>query len=89
MRTIIYNIVITILLIVSFFMCIGSFLIGLKWGKSIGKGSIPNIPNMTKVIHKKAKSNDEIVTEGMNNIFNYDMAKAIEYLDKQRVVKNG
>lgn len=36
-----YNLIITGLLISSFFMCLFAFRIGLKWGKSLGSGNLP------------------------------------------------
>lgn len=73
-----YDLLIAIILIVAFFMCIIAFFWGVKVGKAVRNDSTPSINlNPVKAVkqHKEAKAEKEqqdLISEGLNNIFAYD-----------------
>lgn len=80
-----YNLIITGLLVSSFFICIFSFFVGLKWGKSICKGNIPTIPNPIKpIITMVNKDKNNIISESIDNIMSYSEDVAMDHIKKER-----
>ena len=79
-----YNIIITALLIGAFFMCTGSYWIGVKHGKLLSNGIIPKInlnPFKTIIQAVEDKKNTDKVTEELTDIMGAtreSMLKAIK-----------
>lgn len=84
-----YNIIITVILIVSFFMCLASYMMGFKHGKQLNNGIIPSINiNPIKPIaqaiekvaeNKKANKVDEELTD----IMGYSKESALYHIKKE------
>ena len=74
----IYNLLITAILIVAFFSCICSFIWGCKVGKSLSKDNIPTVklnPIKAYTEHKEAKVEkvaEDLLAQGAKNIMDYD-----------------
>ena len=82
-----YNLIITALLIMSFFMCVSSFTIGIKMGKSLSSGKLPQFNiNPIKTIKEyaekvEAQKQEEILQEELSDILGAtkeSMLKAIK-----------
>ena len=83
----IYNLIITALLISAFFMCITAYLMGVRHGKSINKGNVPSNPIKTVVDTVKtivADKETNTIDEGIQNIMAYDVDVAIDHIKKGR-----
>lgn len=70
-----YNVIITALLIASFFMCICAYSFGVKHGRIVSGGGVPNV-NPIKAVEvvkaeKQAKQQMDVFAEGLQNIMNF------------------
>jgi threonine synthase len=82
-----YNLIITALLIVSFFMCIVSYWTGFKHGKRYKRDNI--IPNVisplseaVRMVAKDKKPNE--LDTAMDELFNYSADVALDAIKKER-----
>jgi hypothetical protein len=83
----IYDLIIAIILIVSFFTCVKAYTLGFKHGKEVSKGNIPKLDvNPVKAIKKHIEANEtkkqnDLAYEGWNGengIMNYDPYKDVK-----------
>lgn len=81
-----YNLLITILLIACFLCCLKSFTIGLNMGKQISNGHSPSIDiSPIKPIVNAIKDAKQAETvKHMDNIFSYDASVAMSAIRKGR-----
>lgn len=85
-----YNIIITALLISAFFMCITSYILGLKHGKLLGNNQIPNIEinPVKKVVEAveqhKAKKEEEKLTDELQIMMNITKESMLNAVKKER-----
>ena len=84
----IYTIIIIALLITAFYLCIGCFIYGVKCGKQIQHGNIPQpikIPVKMAIEaverHEKNKKVEEVDND-LSSIMNYSMDTALEAIKR-------
>lgn len=86
----IYNIIITALLISAFFMCISAFLWGVRIGKHLGNGVVPTptLNPVKKVVEAvethKAKKEEEQLTDELQAMMNISKESMLDAVKKER-----
>lgn len=82
-----YNLIITALLIVSFFLCIVSYWTGFKHGKKYKRdGAIPRVISpLSEAVKMVAKDKKPIdINTAMDELFNYSADVALDAIKKER-----
>ena len=70
----VYNLIIASILIAAFFMCIASFTVGIKTGKSLSEGKVPSInlnpikPIIEAVERHETKKEDKQLDDELTDI---------------------
>lgn len=89
-----YNLIITIILISSFFLCLKAYYTGLKHGKQLSAKNIPNIninplKSITNAIDTTTNPNPtkQQQEELLTDIFNYNADTALEAIKRQNLNK--
>lgn len=86
----IQNIILSATLIVAFFMCISSLLLGIKIGKSIGEGKLPTvqinpIKKVIQVVEQhKQNEQEEKAQDELSDILSYSKESALDAINKER-----
>jgi hypothetical protein len=68
-------------------MCISAYFVGVKHGKSMSKGNLPQsiIKTVTDPIKTIVKGEDvDLIQDGIKNIMAYDVDVALSHIKKQR-----
>jgi hypothetical protein len=83
----IYNLIITALLVASFLMCVSAYLLGVKHGKCMSKGNVPPQPikAVTDPIQRRLEEiKEEPMLDAIQNILSYDGSVALDHIKKQQ-----
>jgi len=84
-----YNLLITVLLIASFFMCLSSYWMGFRHGKQLNKDNIPKInlnpvkPIVEAVERVSESKNTAKLEEELVDVMSYSKETALHHVKKE------